>query len=83
VTQAPTGSSTGNFSGNILFWNRTSYQNSAALTGSYTTGAGLTRTSGTTNIVGANSFAAYPLGTNHYIVVGIANADADGVLAFF
>jgi len=83
VTQAPTGSSTGNFSGNIAFWNTTSHQNSAALTGSYTTGAGLTRISGTTNIVGANSFAAYPLGTNHYVVIGITSADANGVLVFF
>ena len=83
VTQAPAGSSTGNFSGNIGFWNTTSNQNSAALTGSYTTGAGLTRISGNTNITGANSFAAYPLGTNHYIVVGITPADTAGVLVFF
>ena len=83
VTQVPAGSNTGTFSGNTGFWNSTTNQNSGVLTGSYTTDTLTTRVTGTTNILGAASFAVYQLSTNQFVLVGTTSSDANAVLMVF
>jgi len=83
VTQVPTGSNTGTFSGNIGFWNSTTHQNSGVLTGTYTTDTLTFRVTGTTNILGAASFAVYQLSTNQFVLVGTTASDTGAVLIVF
>jgi hypothetical protein len=83
VTQVPSGTNTGTFSGSTAFWNSTTNQNSAVLTGSYTSDTLTTRVTGTTNILGAASFAAYQLSTNQFVLIGTTNSDTGAVLMVF
>jgi hypothetical protein len=83
VTQVPSGTNTGTFSGNMGFWNSTTHQNSGVLTGSYTTDTLTTRVTGTTNILGAASFAVYQLSTNQFVLIGTASSDTGAVLLVF
>jgi hypothetical protein len=83
VTQVPAGSNTGTFSGNTGFWNSTTRQNSGVLTGSYTTDTLTTRATGTTNILGAASFAVYQLSTNQFVLIGTTSSDTGAVLMVF
>jgi len=77
------GTSTGTFTGNMGFWNTATNQNTGAFSGSYTADTVTTRISGTTDILGAASFAAYQLSTNQFILVGTASGDTAGVLMVF
>ena len=83
VTQAPAGSNTGTFSGNIGFWNSTTNQNFGVLTGNYTTDTLTTRVTGTTDILGAASFAVYQLSTNQFVLIGTTGSDTGAVLMVF
>jgi len=83
VTQVPSGTNTGTFSGSTAFWNSITNQNSAVLTGSYTSDTLTTRVTGTTNILGAASFAAYQLSTNQFVVIGTTSSDTGAVLMVF
>jgi hypothetical protein len=83
VTQIPSGSNTGTFSGNMGFWNSTTNQNSGVLTGNYTTDTLTTRVTGTTNILGAASFAVYQISTNQFVLIGTASSDTGAVLIVF
>jgi hypothetical protein len=83
VTQVPAGSNTGTFSGNTGFWNSTTRQNSGVLTGSYTTDTLTTRATGTTNILGAASFAVRQLSTNQFVLIGTTSSDTGAVLMVF
>lgn len=83
VTQVPTGTNTGTFSGNIGFWNTSTHQNSSVLTGTYTTDTLTTRVTGTTNILGATSFAVYKLSTNQFVLVGTTSSDTGALLMVF
>ncbi len=83
ITQVPTGSNTGTFSGNAGFWNSTTHQNSGVLAGSYTTDTLTTRVTGTTNILGATSFAVYQISTNQFVLIGITSSDTGAVLIVF
>jgi hypothetical protein len=83
VTQMPSGSNTGTFSGNVGFWNSTTNQNSGVLTANYTTDTLTSRVTGTTNILGAASFAVYQLSTNQFVLIGTASSDTGAVLLVF
>jgi hypothetical protein len=83
VTQVPTGTNTGTFSGNIGFWNSSTHQNSSVLTGTYTTDTLTTRVTGTTNILGGASFAVYQLSTNQFVLIGTTASDTGAVLMVF
>lgn len=83
VTQSPTGSNTGTFSGNVAFWNSATNQSSGTFTGNHTTDTLTTRVTGTTNISGAASFAIYQLNTNQFVLVGTTSGDTEAVLIIF
>jgi hypothetical protein len=80
ITQIPSGSNTGTFSANMGFWNSTTNQNSGVLTGNYTTDTLTTRVTGTTNILGAASFAVYQISMNQFLLIGTASSDTVAVL---
>jgi len=83
ITQVPSGTNTGTFSGSTAFWSSITNQNSAVLTGSYTSDTLTTRVTGTTNILGAASFAAYQLSTTQFVVIGTTSSDTGAVLVVF
>ena len=80
---APTPSNSGALSGNTRYWDSTTFQNAAVLTGTYTTSPTTGRGTGTSNIAGASSTAYYAVNANQFVLIGNSAGDPSPVLLIF
>jgi hypothetical protein len=79
---SPTPSNTGTFSGTTRFWNSATHQNVGPFTGTYTRDPA-DRTTGTTTVPGALSFAAYRIDIRRFVLVGTTSGDTTAALMAF
>ncbi len=80
---APTPSNSGALSGNTRYWDSTTFQNAAVLTGTYTTSPTTGRGTGTSNIAGASATTYYVVNANQFVLIGSTASEPSPVLMMF